>query len=65
MAEEKREYRKTFRLPDDEWELFERATQAAGTDRSKALVGFVRWYNRRPGATMPKRPSDISSAAAA
>lgn len=46
---------KTFRLPDDDWRLFEQAA-ALDSDRSKELVNFVRWFNRDPRGKMPKRP---------
>jgi hypothetical protein len=44
------------RIPDKRWEKFDEATQAAGTDRSKAVNDFVCWYVREDGAKMPKRP---------
>ncbi len=33
-----------IRVPDDLWEAFDEATFAMGTDRSKALVAFMRRY---------------------
>lgn len=47
----------TFRLPRLRWEAFGDKTRSVGTDRSKALNEMVAWYNREPGAKLPKRPS--------
>jgi len=33
-----------IRVPDELWEAFDEATFAMGTDRSKALVAFMRRY---------------------
>ncbi len=33
-----------IRVPDDLWQAFDEATFAMGTDRSKALVAFMRRY---------------------
>ncbi|MGW7053100.1 GIY-YIG nuclease family protein [Streptomyces sp. NPDC054887] len=41
----------------DLWHSFGRATEAAGTNRSAAIVAFIRWYLRRPSARLPKRPA--------
>jgi hypothetical protein len=49
-----------FRAPDDEWLPFEEAARAMHPEgrgpRAQVLREFMRWYMRRPGATMPKRP---------
>lgn len=49
-----------FRAPDDEWNPFEDATRAmhpAGrSPRGRVIREFIRWYLRRPGATLPDRP---------
>jgi hypothetical protein len=49
-----------IRAPDDEWEPFEAATRAVHPEgrspRSRVIREFIRWYMRRPGAQLPKRP---------
>lgn len=55
-----------IRVATDMWRDFGRAAKAAGTTRGRVIAEFVRWYLRRPGATMPKRPdlNDWQTAAA-
>jgi hypothetical protein len=46
---------KQVRIPDKDWARFE---ETAGTrKRASVIVEFIRWYNREPGAKLPKRPS--------
>jgi hypothetical protein len=45
-----------IRIPDEDWSDFDAATKRVGTDRSAAIRQFIDWFNRRPGAKMPKRP---------
>lgn len=45
-----------FRLDTPEWQAFGDAAPP-GTDRSTLLREFIAWYLRRPGATLPKRPT--------
>ena len=47
---------RSVRISDEDWGDFESATASMGTDRAKAINQFLRWYLRRPGATLPKRP---------
>lgn len=51
---------KKFRVSDGEWAAFAEATKAEHPEgrspRAKVLRDFMRWYMRRPGATLPKRP---------
>lgn len=45
---------KQVRIPDDDWAKFE---QTAGRrNRAAVIVAFIRWFNREPGAHLPKRP---------
>lgn len=48
--------RQTIRVDEDTWEKFGTRAQAAGADRSAVLRDFIRWYNREPGARIPRRP---------
>lgn len=52
----------TFRFPRDEQDEFAANATRAGSSKSEVLVAFVRWYNRKPGARMPKRPPAPSAA---
>lgn len=52
---------KAIRIPTkDEWEPFEAATRAIHPEgrspRTAVIREFMRWYMRRPGAVLPKRP---------
>jgi hypothetical protein len=53
----------TFRLPRLRWAIFGDRARSAGTDRSKVLNEMVAWYNREPGARLPKRPAAESATA--
>ena len=41
MTEQKKEFVKTFRCPDEEWLKFKALCQANGTNASRELQGFV------------------------
>jgi hypothetical protein len=47
---------RNVRIPDDDWNDLGARAAGLGTDRTKVIVAFVRWYLRRPGATLPERP---------
>jgi hypothetical protein len=52
---------KAIRIPTkEEWDPFEAATRAVHpggrSPRTAVIREFMRWYMRRPGATLPKRP---------
>ena len=48
--------RQTIRVDEAKWERFDQSTKAAGIDRSAAVRAFIDWFNREPGAKIPKRP---------
>lgn len=48
---------RAVRVGDEEWASFGEAASAAGTDRTKAINAFIRWYLRQPGAKIPDRPA--------
>lgn len=48
---------RSVRIEDDDWSDAEQATKRMGTDRAKVINQFIRWYLRRPGATLPERPA--------
>lgn len=45
---------RTLRVADPDWSDFHKVT---GTRLASVVWQFIRWYLRRPGATLPKRPS--------
>lgn len=45
---------RNFRAPDEEWKPFGTAT---GGNMTGVLRQFIRWYLRKPGATLPERPT--------
>lgn len=45
---------RSVRIDDPDWA--DLATQAPGGDRSAVIKDLVRWYLRRPGASLPERP---------
>jgi hypothetical protein len=47
---------RAVRVDDELWQEAGQAAAAAGTDRTKLLNQFLRWYLRRPGAALPERP---------
>ncbi|WP_125673643.1 hypothetical protein [Amycolatopsis sp. WAC 04182] len=40
-------------LPEDVWKNAGAVAEASGTDRSKAVLAFLRWYTAEPGAELP------------
>ena len=50
--------RRDIRVSDDDWADLGTHAAAAGTDRTKVIVAFIRWYLHRPGATLPERPRE-------
>ena len=50
--------RRSFRLDTATWEKFDERTKAAGTNRTEAIVDFIRWYNGELGAELPRRAED-------
>ena len=51
--------RQTVRIDEALWVEFEDARARAGAkDRSEVLREFVKWYVRRAGAKLPKRPTE-------
>jgi len=40
----------------DRWKRFAQTTAEMNSDRSKVINEFIAWYNREPGAKLPKRP---------
>lgn len=47
---------KPIRIADEDWQDLGVVAEALGTDRSKLVNAFIRFYLRRPGARMPRRP---------
>lgn len=47
---------RSVRIEDADWKDADEATQRMGTDRAKVINQLLRWYLRRPGATLPERP---------
>lgn len=45
-----------IRISDADWAKFEQ--RAGERQRASVVVEFIRWYNREPGAKLPKRPPD-------
>jgi hypothetical protein len=50
---------RSVRVDDEDWADLDTAAVAAGTDRAKLIVAFIRWYLRRPGAELPERPRSV------
>jgi hypothetical protein len=48
--------RRDLRVSDGDWADLGEQAAATGTDRTKVIVAFIRWYLRRPGAKLPERP---------
>jgi hypothetical protein len=40
----------------DDWYDFDDAAKANDTERAALVREFIRWYCRKPGSAMPKRP---------
>jgi hypothetical protein len=47
---------RSIRVDDPEWDDLGVLADSLGTDRSKLINEFLRWYLRRPGAKLPDRP---------
>jgi hypothetical protein len=46
-----RHQHRSVRVPDD-WAAFGESAAAAGTNRAKLIVAFIRWSLRLPGAEL-------------
>ncbi len=53
---------RAMRIPDDEWSALGDTVKGTPADRTGLVREFIRWYLRRPGVTMPKRPDPPPSA---
>lgn len=51
---------RTIRVEAVHWEPFGDNAKRVGEDRSSVLNQFIAWFNREPGAKMPKRPDAAS-----
>lgn len=49
--------RQTFRIEKDEWDELGKKAAEKGADRSAVLRALIRWYNGKPGAELPDRPT--------
>ena len=47
-----------IRLEQDLWDELLPAAAANGHDRAGVIRQLVRWYLKRPGAKLPRRPGD-------
>ena len=47
---------RSIRIADDAWADLKLAAGLIGSDRGTLIKQFLRWYLRRPGATLPERP---------
>lgn len=58
MANQHKEKLRGIRGVDEAlWTDLDRATKAAGSDRSKVTRELWEWYVRRDGAELPERPA--------
>ena len=48
-----------IRIPDEDWEAFNKATGGKG---AAVVRAFVAWYLRKPRAVLPKRPEPEQAA---
>jgi len=46
----------SVRMPDEDWDDLEARAETIGLDRAKVINALVRYWLRRPGAKLPKRP---------
>lgn len=51
---------RTLQVDDSPWHDFDENTRRAGTTRPDALRAFIKWFNREPGAKLPRRPDAIT-----
>lgn len=49
-----------IRIPDEDWEAFNEATGGKG---AAVVRAFIRWFLRRHGAALPKRPEPTAGSA--
>jgi hypothetical protein len=47
---------RSIRIDDDDWSDLEAVAKPQKLDRAKIVNQLIRWYLRRPGARLPKRP---------
>jgi antitoxin component of RelBE/YafQ-DinJ toxin-antitoxin module len=47
---------RAVRVDDQVWDEAGQAAAEMGTDRTKVINQFLRWYLRRSGAKLPARP---------
>lgn len=57
MPNQPRTQHRSVRVGDEDWTDLETATGALDSDRATVIKQFIRWYLRRPGATLPDRPA--------
>lgn len=48
---------RSVRVPDPRWERFGELTG----NRAEVLNAFMAWFNREPGAKLPKRPDPVDA----
>jgi hypothetical protein len=48
---------RSVRVSDEDWADLKSAAGSLGSDRGTVIKQFIRWYLRRPGATLPDRPA--------
>lgn len=48
-----------MRVDDADWQAMAKMAAELGTDRNKLLNQLIRWYLRRPGVELPKRPDAV------
>lgn len=51
---------RSVRVSEEDWKGFDEAAKRSGADRGTLIKQFIRWYLRRPGAKLPKRPDPKS-----
>lgn len=47
---------RAIRISDEDWTDLRASADSSGSDRTKVINQFIRWYLRRPGAKLPERP---------
>lgn len=45
-----------IRVPDERWKNLGEAAKKAGTDRSKIVNDFAKWFTREDDTPLPERP---------